>query len=329
MVENLRKRFGQRTILSVGRLVYYKGIEFLVRAMTKVDARLVIIGDGPLRDKLEREAASNGITDRIIFLGEVDDNLVNYYHASDVFALPSCERSEAFGIVQLEAMACGIPVVNTRIDTGVPYVSLDGVTGFTVAPRSSDEMAAALNRLLDNPDLRNGMGRAGRARVANEFGIAEMAAKTLDLYQSVLRDKGKLIRAVAPLRRRQHASACYRRRCGSSAAGPPHLARLTQPSSGGEFFLIDQVDRSRRIISSCVHCGVDTARDRFVSRSPALGSSRAAPTSEFQCVRFQRSGQQSHDNYLVSHGYRPIIDFGYPYGLLAILANMAWFRAFL
>jgi len=194
IVEKLRQRFGPRTILSVGRLVYYKGIEFLVRAMRKVDAKLVIIGDGPLRAELEREAASIGISGRVIFLGEVDDNLVNYYHASDVFALPSCERSEAFGIVQLEAMASGIPVVNTRIDTGVPFVSQDGVTGFTVAPRSSDEMAAALNRLLDNPELRETMGRAGHDRVADEFGVAKMAAQTLDLYRGVLtREKSSRI----------------------------------------------------------------------------------------------------------------------------------------
>ena len=192
-------------MLSVGRLVHYKGIEFLIRAMTKVDAKLVIIGDGPLRAKLEREVAITGISNRVIFLGEVDGNLVNYFHASDVFALPSCERSEAFGIVQLEAMASGVPVVNTSIDTGVPYVSQDGVTGFTVAPRSSEEMASALNRLLDDPILCEKMGRAGRDRVVNEFGIVEMAAETLDLYRSVLRDKGKLIRVVPPLFKRDQA----------------------------------------------------------------------------------------------------------------------------
>ncbi len=131
---------------------------------------------------------------------------MNYYHASDVFALPSCERSEAFGIVQLEAMASGIPVVNTRIDTGVPYVSQDGVTGFTVAPRSSDEMAAALNRLLDNPDLRQKMGRAGRDRVINEFGIAKMAARTLDLYRSVLaREENNRVRTIPTALKNDHA----------------------------------------------------------------------------------------------------------------------------
>ena len=204
-VRELRRRFGSRVVLSVGRLVHYKGIKFLIRAMARVDAKLVIIGDGPLRAELEREATSAGLADRVIFLGEVDGNLINYFHASDVFALPSCERSEAFGIVQLEAMASGIPVVNTSINTGVPYVSPDGVTGFAVSPRSSDEMATALNRLLDDPILREKMGRAARARVVNEFDIAEMAARTLDLYRSVLRDKGKHIRAVTPLHKRDQA----------------------------------------------------------------------------------------------------------------------------
>jgi len=186
IVEELRQRFGPKMILSVGRLVYYKGLKFLIQAMAKVDAKLLIIGEGPLRGELEREAAISGASDRVTFLGQIDNNLNSYYHACDIFALPSCERSEAFGLVQLEAMACGRPVVNTQIDSGVPYISVDGITGFTVQPRNSDVIATALNRLLDNPDLRNRMGRAARARVVNEFEIREMAARTLELYGSVL-----------------------------------------------------------------------------------------------------------------------------------------------
>jgi glycosyltransferase involved in cell wall biosynthesis len=185
LVEKLRQRFGPRVILAVGRLVYYKGLKFLIQAMSQVDAKLVIVGEGPLRAELEREAANNGTSGRVIFLGEVDGNLTSYYHAADVFALPSCERSEAFGLVQLEAMACGRPVVNTQIDSGVPYVSLDGVTGFTVQPRNSEAIAAALNRLLDDPELRKRIGRAARDRVTNEFGIRKMVSRTLDLYRSV------------------------------------------------------------------------------------------------------------------------------------------------
>ncbi len=87
-------------------------------------------------------------------------------------------------------------------------MSPDGVTGFTVPPRNSDEMAAALNRLLDNSELREKMGRAARARVVNEFGIAEMAWQTLDLYRSVLRDESKLARVVAtPFKRDRSIAA--------------------------------------------------------------------------------------------------------------------------
>jgi glycosyltransferase involved in cell wall biosynthesis len=185
LADQLRQRFGPRVILAVGRLVYYKGMKFLIQAMSKIDAKLVIIGEGPQRAELERAAASNGTSDRVVFLGEIHDNLASYYHACDIFALPSCERSEAFGLVQLEAMACGRPVVNTRIDSGVPYVSLDGVTGFTVEPRSAEAMAAALNQLLHDSELRTRMGRAARDRVVYEFGIRKMAARTLNLYTTV------------------------------------------------------------------------------------------------------------------------------------------------
>jgi glycosyltransferase involved in cell wall biosynthesis len=185
MLHDLRRRFGPRMILSVGRLVYYKGIQFLIQAMAKVDAKLAIIGEGPMRPSLEQEVAALGITDRVTFLGRVHDNLTTYFHAADVFALPSCERSEAFGIVQLEAMASGKPVVNTRIDSGVPYVSLDGITGVTVAPRNSEATATALNRLFGDPELRRRMGHAGRYRVQTEFSLELMVRRTLDIYEQV------------------------------------------------------------------------------------------------------------------------------------------------
>jgi rhamnosyl/mannosyltransferase len=185
VLRDLRQRFGPRMILSVGRLVYYKGIQFLIQAMAKVDAKLVIIGEGPMRRALEQEVAALGIADRVIFLGRVHDHLTTYFHAADVFALPSCERSEAFGIVQLEAMASGKPVINTQIDSGVPYVSLDGITGITVQPRSSEAMAAALNRLFDDPELRRRMGQAGRHRVQTEFNLELMVRRTMDIYEQV------------------------------------------------------------------------------------------------------------------------------------------------
>jgi glycosyltransferase involved in cell wall biosynthesis len=183
-VAAIRQQHGERIVFAAGRLVYYKGFEYLVRAMRRVDGRLLIAGDGPLRTALRRLADDEGVAGRVTLLGPVPD-LRPYYHAARVFALPSIARSEAFGIVQLEAMACGLPVVNTALDTGVPFVSPHGVTGLTVAPADADALARAVTRLLDDAALRERLGRAGRARVAGELSAQAMARRTLALYRNV------------------------------------------------------------------------------------------------------------------------------------------------
>jgi glycosyltransferase involved in cell wall biosynthesis len=184
-VASIREKFGPRIVLAVGRLVYYKGIKFLLRAMPKVNGNLVIVGDGPLRSELEDEARSLGIAERVAFLSGIED-LVPYYQACDIFVLPSIARSEAFGIVQLEAMAAGKPVVNTLLSSGVPFVSVNGQTGFSVSPRDPEALGAALNRLFDEPDLRSRFGAAGRDRVIREFTLERMTSQTLSLYRELL-----------------------------------------------------------------------------------------------------------------------------------------------
>lgn len=183
-VAAIRSMHGTRIIFAAGRLVYYKGFDVLIRAMRAVDARLLVAGNGPMADELRALAASLGVEDRVTMLGPVPD-LRPFYHAADVFALPAVARSEAFGIVQMEAMACGVPVVNTSLDTGVPFVSPDGVTGLTVPPGDADALAAALSALLDDAALRRRMGEAGRARIAGELSAEQMAARTLALYREV------------------------------------------------------------------------------------------------------------------------------------------------
>lgn len=183
-VRRVRERFGPRLVLGVGRLVYYKGFEHLVRAMRGVEAQLVIVGEGPLRAALERERDRLGLGARVHLVGEVED-VAPFFHAARVFALPSTARSEAFGIVQLEAMACGVPVVNTRLDSGVTYVSPDGVSGLTVPPADPAALAAALNRLLDDDALRTRLGESARRRAASEFGADLMAERTLRLYEEI------------------------------------------------------------------------------------------------------------------------------------------------
>jgi len=186
LVERIREKHGDRLVLSVGRLVYYKGFEYLIRAMAKVRGRLLIIGDGPLRGSLEQLAKDCGVADRVVFLGEVqNEDTIPYYHAADLFALASIARSEAFGIVQLEAMACGKPVVNTWLDSGVPFVSLDEVSGLTVLPMDSDALAGAINVLLDDTELRAKYGASARKRVREKFALDVMTRRMLQLYAQV------------------------------------------------------------------------------------------------------------------------------------------------
>ncbi|MGD0290259.1 MAG: glycosyltransferase [Candidatus Binataceae bacterium] len=194
----IRKRYGPRVVLAVGRMVYYKGFEYLIRAMAGVRGHLLLVGEGPLLKNLERQAFDAGAMDRITFLGRVSqEEMTGYYNAADVFVMPSISRSEAFGIAQLEAMACGKPIVNTRLESGVPFVSIDGETGFTVAPADANELAGAINRLLDDPDLRGRFGAAAARRAREHFRIDAMVDRTLELYREVIAN-GRISAAAMP-----------------------------------------------------------------------------------------------------------------------------------
>lgn len=174
---------GRRIVLFIGRLVYYKGVDVLVRAMTDVDANLVLVGRGPLEASLRELASARGLGARASFLApQADDELSAWYHAADVFCLPSVARSEAFGLVQIEAHAAGTPVVSTDLASGVPYANPDGVTGLTVPPGDAFALAAALKRLLGDDDLRARLGRQAQARALREFTVPRMVAGTLDAY---------------------------------------------------------------------------------------------------------------------------------------------------
>lgn len=170
-------------VLFVGRLIYYKGADVLMRAMAGVDADLVMIGRGPLRPELEALASSAGIGDRVTFIDSAtDDELAAWYHAADVFCLPSVARSEAFGLVQLEAHAAGTPVVSTRLTTGVPFVNVDGLTGLTVPPGDVAALAEALRTLVADESLRARLGTQARDRAFADFTVGRMVDQTLEVY---------------------------------------------------------------------------------------------------------------------------------------------------
>lgn len=175
------------TLLFVGRLNYYKGVEYLIDAMSTVDADLLIAGSGDRRDNLKARADRLGLNDRVHFLGYVEeDQLHGYYDSADLVVLPSVEPSEAFGIVQLEAMAYGIPVINTDLPTGVPWVSLDEETGLTVPPREADALADAINTLLDSPERRRQYGERARERAERRFGRERMIDTMESQYRAIV-----------------------------------------------------------------------------------------------------------------------------------------------
>jgi len=178
---------GRPTVLFVGRLVHYKGVEFLIRALENVNARLWLVGTGPLEESLKQLAVEKGMADRVIFLGHVsDEDLVAYYHACDVFALPSITNQEMFGLVQLEAMACRKPVVSTDLPTGVSWVNQHGKTGYSVKVGDPTSLRQAIELLLSSRELRAELGAAGRARVEQQFSSAKMAEAMLQVYREVL-----------------------------------------------------------------------------------------------------------------------------------------------
>lgn len=177
-----------KKVLFVGRLVYYKGTSVLLDAFGKVQgAHLYIAGEGPLQPQLEQQALGLGIKDQVSFLGHVDDDRIRELLSScDLFVLPSVAESEAFGIVQIEAMACSKPVINTSLPTGVPYVSLHEQTGLTVPPGDAAALASAIQRLVDHDDERIQMGLQARKRYEEYFTMGKMLDNVYKLYQNIL-----------------------------------------------------------------------------------------------------------------------------------------------
>jgi rhamnosyl/mannosyltransferase len=200
-VNEIRRTYGTPLVLSVGRLVYYKGLRYLVDAMRGIPgAHAVIIGSGPLEEALREQIRAAGLDQRVHVLPhQSEEELHAFYKACDVFVLPSIARSEAYGLVQVEAMACGKPVISTEINTGTTFVNQDGLTGLTVPPSDAGSLASALGRLLGDDGLRTTLGENARMRALNEFTVDRMIARTLEVYRSVL--AGEIIPAQRRSRR--------------------------------------------------------------------------------------------------------------------------------
>ncbi|MGP8321377.1 MAG: glycosyltransferase family 4 protein [Methanosarcinaceae archaeon] len=177
-------------ILFVGNLTPYKGPDVLVKAMSMItgeipDVELVFVGSGGMRADLEELSKKLGVEKCVKFAGFVEERLKPlYYKAADVFCLPSTMSTESFGIVNLEAMACRVPIVASKLG-GIPDVVKDGEDGLLVLPKDSGSLADAIIYLLGNSDVRRNMGKNGRKKVEN-YSWEKVVGEVETVYRKLL-----------------------------------------------------------------------------------------------------------------------------------------------
>lgn len=186
-------------VLTVGRLVEMKGVEFGLRAFAQVlqqipDARYDVCGDGPLRASLERLAQELGIAENVCFHGAAPRHHIQRLMAeSSVFLLPGVVDSrgqmESQGVVLVEAQACGLPVITSKVG-GVPEVVRDGDTGFLVESKDVETLKDKLIRLLTDNDLRNAMGKHARAMVEQDLDQRVLNRRLLAIYERLASGQG-------------------------------------------------------------------------------------------------------------------------------------------
>jgi glycosyltransferase involved in cell wall biosynthesis len=197
----IKAKHAGNIIFACGRHIYYKGFEYLIEAVSRVEGvTLLLGGKGPLTPSLQALARRLGCADRVTFLGFIPEKeLPGYYRAADVVCMPSVDPSEAFGMVQLEAMACEKPVVCCELGNGVTFVNKNGETGLVVAPRDANALAETLRELLGNAALRISMGKAGFRRVCSNFSLDSMREGHVRLFRTLLETEMATERTVANL----------------------------------------------------------------------------------------------------------------------------------
>lgn len=186
-VEKLGQRYGgKKIVFSLGRLVPYKGFTHLIDAARYLSNDYVVLigGTGTLRKKLEKKIRRLGLENKVMLLGRIPKNeLPAYFGASKVFCLPSVQKTEAFGIVQIEAMSCGKPVVATRIPhSGVAWVNQHGVSGLNVTPGNARELAQAIQHIADDDAVYEQYAVSAKNRYHDLFTKERMIDNSLRIY---------------------------------------------------------------------------------------------------------------------------------------------------
>lgn len=171
-------------LLFVGKLRKYKGLEYLIQAIQNLDVKLNIVGNGEEFQNLQELVFKLNVSHKVIFNSKVNDlQLIKMYKEADLFVLPSINEAEAFGVVQLEAMANGLPVINTNLESGVPFVSLNGYSGITVEPKKSNVLTNAIEKIINNKDLYEQFSKNSLER-AKLFSRKKMSQDYIKIYNS-------------------------------------------------------------------------------------------------------------------------------------------------
>lgn len=187
-VKKIRERYaGRKIVFSLGRLVAYKGYRYLVDAARYLDDRYIILigGSGALKNDLQDQITRNNLQDKVILLGRVsDEELPSYYGACDVFCMSSVMKTEAFGIVQIEAMSCGKPVIATNIPhSGVSWVNAHGCSGLNVTPGHPEEIAEAIKEIVNNKETYETYSQGAMKRYQDIFTKEQMINQCLNIYK--------------------------------------------------------------------------------------------------------------------------------------------------
>ena len=184
-----RKYLDKHIVFSLGRLVPYKGFAYLIEAAKHLDDNYVVLigGTGPLRDELQAQIDSLGLQERVQLLGYVSDvDLPAYFEACDLFCMSSVMKTEAFGIVQIEAMSCGKPVVATKIpESGVSWVNQDGVSGLNAEPCNAADLARCIRGIMADEEAYARFSKGALDRYKTWFTQEEMIKKCLEIYKKL------------------------------------------------------------------------------------------------------------------------------------------------
>lgn len=188
LADEIRSRHEEPLAVFLGRLVHYKGAVVAVEAMKHVTrGHLLVVGDGPERERAEAAARDHGVTDCVTFCGEVsDEERLAYLHAADVFVFPGVNRGESYGIAQVQAMATGTPSISTELGTGTSWVNQHGETGLVVPPSDAAALGAAIRELLEDDHKRREMGIAAKRRVREHLSREKMLSAIGDMYAEAL-----------------------------------------------------------------------------------------------------------------------------------------------